>query len=243
MTETATAVKTLFEGIASLVPLFWTGLFIYLVYYHREALKGLVASLGKREFTIKIGQQELSFKQYREQQAKPIEELDARIESLEKQISSALPTAAGAIAELKMPEWKVEGLITPGPAPVSNEAALLWVDDVPENNALLVESFQRKGIAVELAKSTEEGLERFSKGGIVAIISDMGRREDKHFRPKAGLDFLKQIREIDKKIPFLFYTSSRSKDAALEDAAALNARITTSFLEVSRFVRNVLAHS
>jgi len=89
----------------------------------------------------------------------------------------------------------------------NDRPSILWVDDNPSNNTLIVEAFETLGINVVLALSTKEALNtihhspRFS-----AIISDMGRKEG----AEEGYILLKALRGEGDATPFFIYASSGS---------------------------------
>lgn len=109
-----------------------------------------------------------------------------------------------------------------GPRPISRE--VLWVDDHPENNAILVDGLQRDGTMVTLARSTREAMERLRYGSYGAIVSDMGRREDGAEVPTAGLTLLRKVRELDPAVPFIIYSSPQAVRA--HGVAAREAGVT-----------------
>lgn len=98
---------------------------------------------------------------------------------------------------------------------------MLWVDDQPEGNAILVELLQKNGVQVDIARSTAEGLRKLSRSAYRLVVTDMGRMEDNAYRPTAGLDFLVAARSIDNDVPAIVYSTGRA--AELHRATALNA--------------------
>lgn len=89
---------------------------------------------------------------------------------------------------------------------------ILRVDDRPENNLYERKTFKAIGFEFDLAKSTEEGLSLFSKNTYAAIISDMGRVEGL----KEGYVLLREIRKLNKQIPFFIYTGSNAIEHKIE---------------------------
>jgi len=85
-----------------------------------------------------------------------------------------------------------------------NSSTILWVDDRPDNNLYERQALETIGFNFDLALSTTEALSLFSKKQYIAIISDMGRREG----PKEGYVLLREIRKINKQIPFFIYAGS-----------------------------------
>ena len=121
---------------------------------------------------------------------------------------------------------------SPAPKPVAEQAAsahaVLWVDDHPENNALLVEQLQQNAVRVDLAKSTTEALAYLRQRRYGAILSDMGRTENGTDVPDAGMRLLRAIVDSGMNIPVLFYTGSFAASAYGEEAMATGAAVITS---------------
>ena len=87
---------------------------------------------------------------------------------------------------------------------------LLIVDDeelIVERIATLLEDYVDE---TYMAYDGEEGLEVFKANEIHCIICDIRM-------PKLnGLELIKEIRKIDEKVPFIFYTGHLSKELMLE---------------------------
>jgi CheY-like chemotaxis protein len=83
--------------------------------------------------------------------------------------------------------------------------SILWVDDHPENNAVLADSWRRDGADVEIARSTSEAMRLLEGRRYGLIISDMGRRESDVDVPDAGLRLLAKVRATDLSTPFVLY--------------------------------------
>jgi CheY-like chemotaxis protein len=186
----------------------------------RPAIAGLIESAKSRKFTLKLGGQELTMEEASEQQRKLIADLQAQVLEIKKSLEGiARPApAAPEKAALKMPP---------------TVASVLWVDDQPKNNSYFVQQLVDRGVNVELALSTAEGLRMFDKKTYGVVISDMGRTEDGIYKPTAGLELLKVIRERNKTIPFIIYSSSRGGREHREAAIKLGATtLTTSPTEM-----------
>ena len=121
---------------------------------------------------------------------------------------------------------------SPAPKPVMEQPAsayaVLWVDDHPENNALLIEQLQQNGVRVDLAKSTTEALAYLRRRRYGAILSDMGRTENGTDVPDAGMRLLRAVVDSGMNIPVLFYTGSFAASAYGEEATAAGATVITS---------------
>jgi CheY-like chemotaxis protein len=77
---------------------------------------------------------------------------------------------------------------------------ILWVDDRPENNTYEGQAFERIGLRVTLALSTDEAFERMAHSRYAAIISDMGRLEG----PREGYVLLDRLRRKCDGTPLFF---------------------------------------
>ncbi|MEU3274448.1 response regulator [Saccharomonospora sp. NPDC006951] len=131
---------------------------------------------------------------------------------------------------------------TSAPALAANPVAnsVLWVDDNPENNALIIERLQRNGVRVDLARTTREALASAGRNRYGAVLSGMGRFEDRESVPDAGLRLLHAIRNTDPAIPFLIFCGNRPADAYHDTAKAAGANlITASPTELSNELRNL----
>lgn len=92
------------------------------------------------------------------------------------------------------------------------QAALLWVDDHPENNLYERQALEAMGLRVELARSTDEALNLMQRKAFTLIISDMGRGTDK----TAGYTLLARVRELGNKVPFIIYAGARTPEHLTE---------------------------
>jgi CheY-like chemotaxis protein len=121
--------------------------------------------------------------------------------------------------------------ILQGKSKPKNLHSLLWVDDNPGNNAMLIQNFQGKGISITTAYSTAEAVTRLKTGKFDAIISDMGRTEFGARNDVAGVDLAKEIRSLDKEIPIFIYSKSeiaKRMKKQIKDIGIDYLQITTS---------------
>ena len=83
---------------------------------------------------------------------------------------------------------------------------IVWVDDHPENNAVIRVAFKDAGARVFLARSTGEGMDLLqSKDATIdLVISDMGRGDD----PVAGLNLLAAMHLSGMATPRIIYSDS-----------------------------------
>ncbi|NTW76887.1 MAG: response regulator [Syntrophaceae bacterium] len=212
-----TDIAKLLEAIGSVA---WPASFILLIFLFRPAIAGLIESAKSRKFTLRLGGQELTMEEASEQQRKLIADLQAQVLEIKKSIEGIAPAA---------PETPEKAAPQMPPAVTS----VLWVDDQPKNNSYFVQQLVDRGVNVELAMSTAEGLRMFDKKTYGVVISDMGRTEDGTYKPTAGLELLKVIRERNKTTPFIIYSSSRGERGHREAAIKLGATtLTTSPTEM-----------
>jgi CheY-like chemotaxis protein len=131
--------------------------------------------------------------------------------------------------------------VTGGPPDRPREkrpAAVLWVDDRPENNALFIDQLMTAGVRVDTAWTTAEGLALASGRDYGAVISDMGRREDGSYRTTAGLDLARALRANGDDTPLLMFTSGRANREHGAEARAAGAQaVTSSGVDLMAFLR------
>jgi CheY-like chemotaxis protein len=89
-------------------------------------------------------------------------------------------------------------------------ARLLWVDDLPRNNAYECRTLAALGITVEQVVSTHEALEKTRRATYDVILSDMARD-----RPDAGLELLRQLRAAGCRTEVIFYVGRVDKDRGM----------------------------
>jgi CheY-like chemotaxis protein len=92
---------------------------------------------------------------------------------------------------------------------------------------------------VELALSTNEGLNKLSDESFDMIITDLGRRENERDNPFAGLEFIKQVREQNNNIPILVYAGDRGMQNQSKLLKAGATKVTQSPVEVQSFINGL----
>ncbi len=222
-----TDVSKLLEGLATLA---WPAIIILLIVLFRPAVAALIESAKSRKFTLKIGGQELTMEEASEQQRTLIADLQAQVIDIQKRIEGVVQP---------VPAERLERVLVTAP-PVAR--SILWVDDQPKNNSYLFQQLSDKGIKVDTAVSTSKGLRLFDKTNYGVIISDMGRTEDGAYKETAGLELLQRIREHNKTIPFIIFTTFRSSKEYGDTAISLGATaITSSPTEMFGLLEKVIA--
>ncbi len=81
------------------------------------------------------------------------------------------------------------------------QAAVLWVDDRPENNRREIEILEVLGIRSTLAHTTDAALKHLSDPKFDMLLSDITRNGSS----QAGFDLLEFARKQAPELPFIFY--------------------------------------
>lgn len=223
------------QTISSVASLLWPLIIILILVVFRRPLMRIVRSAEYREWTLEVGGQKLSMKQLSEQQNGMIADLQMQLGELRQSIGSAGQVRT---KELIPASRQDERPRRPDSEPTNTSVArgrvdarahsVLWVDDHPENNALLLDELQRNGVRVDLARSTQDGLALLAERRYGLIISDMGRFEDGHEVSDAGIRLVKAVRERDADIPFLIYASASANRRYGQQALDAGATVMTS---------------
>jgi CheY-like chemotaxis protein len=133
-----------------------------------------------------------------------------------------------------VPTWATEAPDT-RPKP----AGVLWVDDEPVHNALLVDHLERQGVVVDTARSTKEALQKLTGQRYQLIVSDMERIESGKPVPNAGLELIRTVRTFDRDTPVVIYGRGGGKamnDTATQIGADL---VTSSWYQLNREMHRV----
>jgi CheY-like chemotaxis protein len=132
----------------------------------------------------------------------------------------------------------VDKAFTPEVANNLTGKAVLWVDDHPENNKLVVRALRRFHLDVEQVTSTEAGLAAAQRRPFDLVISDMGRGDDM----RAGYALLKSLRARGSQVPFFIF-SSGDKPEFRKEAKELGAQLSTNnMLELIDYVISYLGN-
>jgi CheY-like chemotaxis protein len=206
--------------IEAVTPLLWMALILYLIQKFSPEIKDFLAQLKDRDIDLEISGQKINLKKYTDQQSKLVTDLQAQVQTMKEKVWPA--------------ESRLSNLSAPAAPMPPAPNTVLWVDDQPENNILIVKMIRDRGIAIEIAESTDAAMRLFNTGRFGAVVSDMGRTEDGKYIPDAGMILLKKLRDVDPQIPFIFYASASKvreyHDLALQSGAN---KITSSPSELS----------
>jgi len=239
------------ELINSIAALSWPILALTALLMFRRPLSRVIQSAERRQFTLRIGGQELDMRQLSEQQDGMIADLQTQLSRLRQEVAALTSAATGtpdpvpAIPDADdgptpppwgqpqpggppggLPPIPQHGAAQPyGPpgeySPQPTASTVLWVDDRPQNNALVIDRLERNGIRVDIAKTTDEALALIEKCRYGAILTDMGRTEDGVRAPDAGLHLIEAVRARGLSVPIIVYSSSRGTARSTRDRALL----------------------
>lgn len=104
---------------------------------------------------------------------------------------------------------------------------ILWVDDNPGNNTLLVEQLAREGTIVEQVLTTRQALDSLSRNQFDVVVTDMARFEEKRDVQDAGVQLINEIRKINPELQIIVYCSRRMAKLYGEAAEVAGARLVT----------------
>jgi CheY-like chemotaxis protein len=113
--------------------------------------------------------------------------------------------------------------------------SILWVDDSPANNELVVRVLRKLRLNVNQATSTEAALAEMQRRHFDLVISDMARGADM----RAGYGLLKAIRDQGNNVPFLIFSSS-DKPEYRKEAAVFGAQLSTN--DMLELLAHVIKH-
>ncbi len=215
------------ENIASIVEsiatILWPIIVIIILFSFRKNIQALIKSSETRKFQVKIGDMEISMDELSQQQAMMIKDLQTRVNDIQRQLegdtpkamAKTMPTTVAAREATpsfeEMREHPRAEKMDEGSYPEidldDDISSILWVDDHPKNNAMLIASLQKSGITVSSAVNTTEAVERFKHGSFDCVISDSCRHEGRELNNcQAGIELASLIREEDADVPIYLYT-------------------------------------
>lgn len=114
---------------------------------------------------------------------------------------------------------------------------ILWVDDYPINNELVVNLFEDKNIQFDIALTTKQGLELYKNELYDLIITDIGRGDESD----AGLSLLKELKSLHCNIPIIVYTSYRAIEKYGDECLRLGAyKVTNGIGNIISVISDIL---
>lgn len=186
-------------------------------------LPSIRRTIASRGFTVKAGGMEITVQEASEQLATRLDDLRSRVIEIEDRHPGRDGASVATAPSPAAPEAPPE----PAPSAAAPEIgrgdsarlrSILWVDDVPANNAFEIDALQRKGVQVASARSTNDAVRALEKGaGYDVIITDMGRRAEGR---DAGLHLIRELKARGVTRPIIVYASvaavARTRDEALQ---------------------------
>ena len=127
------------------------------------------------------------------------------------------------------------------PAEKKPASLVLWLDDHPRNNTLLVEQLERENIKVDQAVSTRQALAMLQQKHYALLITDMARVENRRRIKDAGVHTVREVRQAQPALPIVVYCSKDTVASYGTEAQAAGARfITTSGTSLLAAVNKLL---
>lgn len=191
--------------ISALAALAWPLVFAVLLVKLFGPIRALVESARGRKFTIKVAGNELTMAEASEQQRLLLTDVQNKLAQLERRLGPE---------EAKTLHFEQ----------TSSGKRILWVDDRPQNNSYLIASLEDRGVRIDTALSTAEGLEALKHTRYDAVISDMGRPEG----DKAGIDLAKKMKAAAPSVPIFIFCGKWAATTLQEEALAAGATLITS---------------
>ncbi|HEY1574562.1 MAG TPA: response regulator [Pseudonocardiaceae bacterium] len=119
-------------------------------------------------------------------------------------------------------------------------AGVLWVEDHPERQALQIDQLERRGVVVDVVRTTKEALQKLTGQRYQLIVSDMERVEGGKPVPNAGLDLIRTVRTFDRDTPVVIYASGPGGRVLGDTATQIGADlVTNSWYQLTQEMRRV----
>ncbi|UQV43758.1 response regulator [Janthinobacterium lividum] len=127
------------------------------------------------------------------------------------------------------------------PAEKKPVSLVLWLDDHPRNNTLLVEQLERENIKVDQAVSTQQALAMLQQQPYALFITDMARVENRRRIKDAGVRTVREVHQALPALPIVVYCSKDTVASYGVEAEAAGAHfITTSGTSLLAAVNKLL---
>lgn len=194
--------------ISALASLAWPLVLAIVLFKLFGPIRALVESAQERKFSIKVAGNELTMEEISEQQRVMVNDLQSKVAELEKRLNlapNAIPFKSQSMEQ--------------------NSKRILWVDDNPRNNSLFAAAIEERGVRVDVALSTDDGVAKFTKTPYDIVLSDMERPEGE----RAGIELTKRIKALSPQTPvFIFCGSWAARNLRDEALSAGASEITSS---------------
>jgi CheY-like chemotaxis protein len=203
-------VSEILKAIASLL---WPVIVIVILLAFRRQVAGLIETARSRKFVVKVGEMELSMDEYNKQQSDLIKDLQNQVAAMQK---SQDPRQRDETASFAAED-----------ASRMHMRSILWVDDYPRNNAVLIENLRQAGIAVTTSVTTQEALGRLRTLPFDKVVTDLDHPDNGSPNATAGIELVKSVRVMNKDIPIYIYTSAYKAEKMFLEAQEAGANQIT----------------
>lgn len=196
--------ETLPEILKAIATLLWPVIVIAIMLIFRKPVEELIASARLRKFAVKVGEVELSMEEYNKQQSDLIKDLQNQVAALQK--------STGQHEHSGMEYHVTEA------AARSRTRSILWVDNHPRNNAMLMENLREADISVTTALDNQEALGKLRTLSFDKIVTDLDHPDNGRPNATAGIELVKAVRAMNKEIPIYIYTSAGKAEKLFVEA-------------------------
>lgn len=123
--------------------------------------------------------------------------------------ASEIDQSVQAKQQAPLPNWIKDGLYDRmANFKLKNaQAALLWIDDTPANISHECELLRTIGLSVDVASSSEEGLQMLQNRHYHLLLSDVSRAA----RKDEGIQFHQQLLQAGTDLPTIFYVGNADR--------------------------------
>ncbi|MFZ2404176.1 MAG: response regulator [Methylobacter sp.] len=221
--------ESLAELLDALARLMWPALVAVVLW---KLYPELQKAIRTRCLTVKYGDMEVTVQESSDQ-------LKKQIADLQNQVLIIARTLHGRKNFAQSDKTSPELAPTADHYPTVKQ--ILWVDDVPENNAYEIMKLKEDGLQIIQVQSTAQAMEVIKRGelDIDIVISDMARKENSIYKPFAGISLIKAVRDARPDVPVIVYSSAEGVEASGQRAIEAGAYgITASPLELFQLIRD-----
>jgi CheY-like chemotaxis protein len=205
--------------ISLLQVIIWPCVALLVLLYLRKPLKKFLENII--EVTLKAGPIETTAKIERAIEAGVSLGAATALQTREQAADSQNLTGTGSTKEIAS---LVNQTVTPQTIRMLESTSILWVDDVPSNNAYERQALEALGVHFTICTSTEDALRELKGEPFDAIVSDMGRPPD----ARAGYTLLEAVQKIGIHTPFIIYAKGGNKPENKEEARKRGAYVSVS---------------
>ncbi|MFZ5880184.1 MAG: response regulator [Chloroflexota bacterium] len=205
--------ETLPEILKAIATLLWPVIVIAIMLIFRKPVEELIATARSRKFAVKVGEVELSMEEYNKQQSDLIKDLQNQVAALQKSL--------GQHEHGGMEYHVTEDAARP------RTRSILWVDNRPRNNAMLMESLREADISVTTALDSQEALGKLRTLSFDKVVTDLDHPDNGQPNATAGIELVKAVRAMNKEIPIYIYTSAGKAEKLFLEAQEAGANQIT----------------